>query len=71
MKYNDTEYCHEAARSIVNGNLGYVLEQLDKLTRRQAMAAVARICNCLQAECFVGTDEGYLTRFRLALCNRV
>jgi hypothetical protein len=45
--------------------MSYVIEQLDKLPKKQGLAAVALICNRLQ------NDDYQLTTFRRRLSDRI
>jgi hypothetical protein len=58
-------FADEAAESIINGNLSHVIEQLDKLPKKQGMAAVAIICHRLQI------DDYALIRFQNRLTDRL
>ena len=58
-------FANEAAESIINGNMSDVIEQLDKLPKKQAMAAVAYICNYLQE------NDYLLSSFRRRLSDRL
>ena len=64
-KISATVFADEAAESIINGNMSYVIEQLDKLPKKQGLAAVALICNRLQ------NDDYQLTTFRRRLSDRI
>ena len=64
-KISATIFADEAAESIINGNMSDVIEQLDKLPKKQGLAAVALICNRLQ------NDDYQLTAFRRRLSDRI
>jgi len=64
-KMSASSFADEAAESIANGNMSYVIEQLDKLPKKQGLAAVALICNRLQ------NDDYQLTAFRRRLSDRL
>lgn len=64
-KISASIFADEAAESIINGNMSYVIEQLDKLPKKQGLAAVALICNRLQS------DDYQLTAFRRRLSDRI
>lgn len=49
-RINVSEFAMEAAQSINNGNLGSVVEQIDQLPKKQAMATVAYIVNYLTGD---------------------
>ena len=49
-KINVSEFAMESAQSINHGNLGHVIEQIDQLPKKQAMAAVAYIVNYLTGD---------------------
>lgn len=49
-RINVSEFAIEAAQSINNGNLGSVVEQIDQLPKKQAMAAAAYIVNYLTGD---------------------
>ena len=64
-KMSASSFADEAAESIINGNMSDVIEQLDRLPKRQGLAAVALICNRLQS------DDYQLTAFRRRLSDRL
>jgi len=64
-KMSASLFADEAAESIINGNMSDVIELLDKLPKKQGLAAVALICNRLQ------NDDYQLTAFRRRLSDRV
>jgi hypothetical protein len=64
-KISASIFADEAAESIINGNMSDVIEQLDKLPKKQGLAAVALICNRLQ------DDDYQLTAFRRRLSDRI
>lgn len=64
-KISAAVFADEAAESIINGNMSDVIEQLDKLPKKHAMAAVAYICNYLQ------NDDYHLSAFRRRLSDRI
>ena len=64
-KMSASSFADEAADSIINGNMSDVIEQLDKLPKKQGLAAVALICNRLQS------DDYQLTAFRRRLSDRL
>jgi hypothetical protein len=64
-KISASLFADEAAESIINGNMSYVIEQLDRLPKKQGLAAVALICDLLQS------DDYQLTTFRRRLSDRI
>lgn len=64
-KMSASSFADEAAESIINGNMSDVIEQLDRLPKKQGLAAVALICNRLQ------NDDYQLTAFRRRLSDRL
>ena len=64
-KMSATTFADEAAESIINGNMSDVIGQLDKLPKKQGLAAVALICNRLQS------DDYQLAAFRRRLSDRL
>ena len=64
-KISATVFADEAAESIINGNMSDVIEQLDKLPKKQGLAAVVLICNRLQ------NNDYQLTAFRRRLSDRI
>ena len=64
-KMSASSFADEAAMSIINGNMSDVIEQLDRLPKKQGLAAVALICNRLQ------NDDYQLTAFRRRLSDRL
>jgi hypothetical protein len=46
-KINISTFASESVESINNGNMTHVLEQIDQLPKKQAMAAVGYIVNYL------------------------
>ena len=64
-KISASIFADEAAESNINGNMSDVIEQLDKLPKKQGLAAVALICNRLQ------DDDYQLTAFRRRLSDRI
>jgi hypothetical protein len=49
-KINISLFASESMESIRNGNMSYVLEQIDLLPRKQAMAAVGYVVNYLTGD---------------------
>jgi hypothetical protein len=64
-KMSASSFAEEAAESIINGNMSHVIEQLDKLPKKQGLAAVAYICNYLQ------NDDYQCSAFRRRLTDRL
>ena len=69
-KMSASSFAEEAAESIINGNISHVIEQLDKLPKKQGLAAVAYICNYLQMNS-TPYDDYQLTAFRRRLSDRL
>jgi hypothetical protein len=64
-KINISVFATESVESINNGNMSHVIEQIDQLPKKHAMAAVAYIVNYL-------TGDDYHTRsFLSRLCDRI
>ena len=49
-KINISTFAAESVESINNGNMTHVLEQIDQLPKKQAMAAVGYIVNYLTGD---------------------
>ena len=64
-KINISEFAAESAESIVNGNLSHVVEQIDRLPKKQAMAAVAYIVN------YLGTNDYHVGSLLRRLSDRL
>ena len=64
-KINISEFAAESAESIHNGNLSHVVEQIDQLPKKQAMAAVAYIVN------YLGGDDYHTGSFLRKLSDRL
>ena len=64
-KMSAPSFAAEAAESIINGNMSDIIGQLDRLPKKQAMAAVAYICYYLQG------NDYQLSTFRGRLSARL
>jgi len=49
-KINISQFAAESVESINNGNMTYVMEQIDQLPKKQAMAAVGYIVDYLTGD---------------------
>jgi len=49
-KINISTFASESVESINNGNMTHVLEQIDQLPKKQAMAAVGYVVNYLTGD---------------------
>ena len=65
-KISASIFADEAAESIINGNMSYVIKELDGLPKKQGLAAVALICSRLQER-----DAYMLSTFCVRLTTRL
>lgn len=66
QKISVSSFASEATESIINGNRKQVIDKLDKLSKKEAMAAVGYICDYLN-----GRDDYQYRSFLRALGDRL
>jgi len=61
------EFVDESVESIINGNMGSVVDEIEQLPKKQAICAVAYIVDSLHT----GQGESYLASFLRRLESRM